>query len=61
MQWANGDEYKGHWQKGIKNGLGKMIWANDDTYDGNWVDDNLEGFGELQLGNATYKGNFKRN
>lgn len=28
MNWADGSQYKGYWEKGVQNGLGMMIFAN---------------------------------
>jgi hypothetical protein len=40
--WANGSRYEGHWNKGMKDGEGKMI-ARDSAYSGIWKEDKYIG------------------
>jgi hypothetical protein len=44
--WQNGSYFQGQWEKGFKNGIGKMVYklqAGDSTVTGYWEKDNYKG------------------
>lgn len=61
MIWANGNEYKGFWDKDSMGGEGELSCSNGSTYRGKWADNLLNGEGEfVQLGVFRYTGCFKK-
>ena len=44
----NGDEYRGHFRDGLKEGKGKMIYAmTGNIYEGDWLEGEQHGYGKL--------------
>jgi len=41
--FANGDEYKGSFEKGKKSGSGVYQWKEGDNYQGEWRNDMING------------------
>ena len=53
------DRYEGHFQNGLRHGLGIHMFANGDRYDGDWIEDIRNGNGVYTWPNGNqYKGSW---
>lgn len=63
MNYMNGDNYNGNWEKDNKSGSGVMMYHTGDTYIGKWKNDLKNGFGRMSYGEDSeimeYEGNWK--
>jgi hypothetical protein len=54
--------YRGQYNKGKREGFGKMVWTDGAYYEGMWKDDKAQGFGRLVLASKDYyEGEWKNN
>lgn len=58
--WNNGDEYKGYWKGGIKEGKGVSKYKNNGIYEGYHANNKREGYGEyMWISGTILKGYWK--
>ncbi len=56
---SDGTLYEGEFQRGFKNGIGKIIFEDGTVYEGGFYSDKFSGEGKLELSDRIYIGNFR--
>jgi len=53
--YSNGDNYKGHFARGVRHGIGKCVFENGDTWEGRWFEDKFDDgcIGTLRLADGS--------
>ncbi|MCQ8260872.1 hypothetical protein NF418_05155 [Streptococcus suis] len=58
-RWSDGSVYKGHFDRGLRSGRGKMKWASGECYEGGYLNDKLHGQGKYTWSDGrVYEGEF---
>ena len=62
MIYANGNQYEGNWNKGLRNGVGTYTYANGDIFSGKWESGRKNGKGTINYVNGDkYDGDWNNN
>ncbi|HFU3799453.1 TPA: hypothetical protein ACGO0I_000464, partial [Streptococcus suis] len=59
-RWSDGSVYKGHFDRGLRSGRGKMTYADGRVYEGDYLNDKRNGHGRLNWANGDcYEGDWR--